>query len=58
MKKAENILLEISTKTFSENEARELYNDLIQTDRNTLMNAKGRGKNKRSNILSVLSNIE
>ena len=58
MKNAENILLEISTKTFSENEARELYNDLIQTDRNTLMNVKGRGKNKRSNILSVLSNIE
>ena len=58
MKNAENILLEISTKTFSENEAHELYNDLIQTDRNTLMNAKGRGKNKRSNILSVLSNIE
>ena len=58
LKNAENIFLEISIKKFNENEARELYKDLIEPDHNTLMNAKCRGKNKRSNILSVLSNIE
>ena len=51
-------MLKISTKKVNENEACELYNGLIEPDRNTLMNAKGRGKNKRNNILSVLSNIE
>ena len=51
-------MLEISTKKISENETCKLYNDLIKPDRNMLMNAKGRAKNKRNNILSVLSNIE
>ena len=58
LKNAENFLLEISTKKISENEACKLYKDLKKPDRNMLMNAKGRGKNKRNNILSVLSNIE
>ena len=58
LKNAENFLLEISTKKISENEACKLYKDLIKPDRNMLMNTKGRGKNKRNNILSVLSNIE
>ena len=58
LKNVENFLLEISAKKISENETCKLYNDLIKPDRNMLMNAKGRAKNKRNNILSVLSNIE
>ena len=58
MKNAEKFLLEISTKKISENEACKLSKDLIKPDRNMSMNAKARGKNKRNNILSVLSNIE
>ena len=58
LKNAEKFLLEIITKTFRENEARRLFNDLIKPDVDTLMKSTSRCKDKRSNILSTLSNVE
>ena len=51
-------MLEITTKTISKHEARKLYNDLIKPDVDALKHAKGKGKNKRTNILNILSNTE
>ena len=42
----------------SKHEARKLYNDLIKPDVDALKHAKGKGKNKRNNILNILSNTE
>ena len=58
LKNAEKFLLEIITKTFRENEARRLFNDLIKPEVDTLMKSASRGKDKRSNILSTLSNVK
>ena len=58
MKNAEKLLLEIITKKFSENEARELCNSFIKPDVDTLMKSTRRGKNKKVSTLNVLNNIE
>ena len=58
MKNAEQFLLKIVPKKNSENEAHELYKILAKPKVNKLKNARGRGKDKRSNILNILQNIE
>ena len=50
-------MLEITTKKNSKDEARKLYNDLIKPDVDALNQKKGKGKNKRNNILNFLNNI-
>ena len=57
-KNAENFLLEITTEKTSQGEGRKLYNDLIKPDVDALQQTKGKGKNKRNNILNILNNIE
>ena len=56
LKNAEQFLLEIITKK-SENETRKLYENFIEPKNVELKNAKGKGKNKRSKILTILENI-
>ena len=55
LKNREKVLLEITAKKISENEARELYKSLIKPDIDTLMKSTSRAKNKRENILNVLN---
>ena len=55
LKNGEKVLLEITAKKISENEARELYKSLIKPDIDTLMKSTSRAKNKRENILNVLN---
>ena len=55
LKNGEKVLLEITAKKVSENEARELYKSLIKPDIDTLMKSTSRGKNKRENILNILN---
>ena len=55
---AKQFLLEIVTKTISGNEAGEMYKNLIKPKVDKLTRAKGRGKDKRLNILNILENIE
>ena len=50
-------MLELTTKKNSKDEARKLYNDLIKPDVDALNQKKGKGKNKRKNILNFLNNI-
>ena len=54
----ENVLLEITTEKTSKVEGRKLYNDLIKPDVDALQQTKGKGKNKRNNILNILNNTE
>ena len=51
LKNAEQFLVETVTKKISKNEAHELYKTLIEPKVDKLRNAKGKGKDKRSNIL-------
>ena len=53
-----NFLLEIGTKQITEDKARYPYDSLIKPDVDTLEKSKGRGKDKRNNILTILDNIE
>ena len=55
---AKQFLLEIVTKTISGNEAGEMYKNLIKPKVDKLTSAKGRGQDKRDNILNILENIE
>ena len=54
LKSAEQFLLKI----VSENEAHKMYKNLIKPKVDKLASAKGRGKDKRDNILNILENIE
>ena len=58
MKNAEKFLTTIITQKISYDEAFELYSDLITPEITELENTKGKGKNKRYNILNVLKNLE
>ena len=58
LKSAEQFLLKIVTKKVSENEAHKMYKNLIKPKVDKLASAKGRGKDKRDNILNILENIE
>ena len=58
MKRLKKIFLEISTKKKSKNEARDLYDNLIKPDVDTLKRSTSRSKDKRNNILTILDNIE
>ena len=58
LKNADNFLLVIVTKKLSRDDALKLYNNLINSNIDSLKNAKGEGKNKRNNILNVLNDIE
>ena len=55
---AKQFLLEIVTKIISGNEAGEMYKNLIKPKVDKLTSSKGRGKDKRDNILNILENIE
>ena len=48
----------INTQKISEEEALELYSDLITQDITELEETKGKGKTRRFNILNVLKNLE
>ena len=51
-------MLKTSSETISNNEAQELYNNLIKPEVGALKKSKGRSKNTRLNILNILENIE
>ena len=55
----EQFLLEIVTKKISKNEARKLYENLIEPKVIEITRAKSsRGKNKRLNIFNIYNNVE
>ena len=54
----ENFLSEITAEKTSKVEGHKLYNDLIKPDVDALQQTKGKGKNKRNNILNILNNTE
>ena len=58
LKNAEKFLLEITNKKFSENKSRDLYNNLIKPDITALEKSTSKSKDKRNNILNILSNLE
>ena len=51
-------MLEIINKKITENEARELYSNLITPDIVALEKLRSRNKDKKNNILNILSNLE
>ena len=53
-----NVLLEITTKNISKNEALKWCNDLIKPNADLQTYAKFKGKNKGNNILNISNNIE
>ena len=58
LKNAEQLLLKIVIKKICKDEAQELIENLIEPNVVELKNAKGKSKNKRSNILTILENIK
>ena len=58
LKNSEQFLLKIITKKISKNESWELCKILIEPEVDKLRNAKGKGKNKRSNFKNILENME
>ena len=58
MKNAKSFLVKITTQKIIEKEVLKLYFNLITPDITKLKNAKGKGKNKRNNILNVLEKLE
>ena len=53
LKNAEKFLVKVTTQKISEQETLELYSDLITPDIIELEKTKGKGKEKRYNILNV-----
>ena len=53
LKNAEQFLLKIVAKKISGNKAHKLHKNLIEPKVDNLKNAKGKGKDKRSNILNL-----
>ena len=51
MKNAKKFLVKITAQKISEEDAKELYSDLIVPGITKLQNAKDKGKNKRHKIL-------
>ena len=58
LKNAQTFLVNITTKKISENEARDLYSNLITPDIHQLKNAKHKSKYKKNEILDILENLE
>ena len=58
LKNAKKFLVKITTQKISENETLDLYSDLIAPDITVLEKSKGKAKDKRSNILNVLKNLQ
>ena len=58
LKNAEKFLLEIINKKSTENEARDLNNNLIKPDIVALEKSASRSKDKSNNFLNILSNLE
>ena len=58
LENAEKFLLEIINKKITENEARKLYNNLIEPDIAALEKSTSRSADKGNNILNILSNLE
>ena len=52
LKNAKQVLLKIVAKKISGNKAHKLYKNLTEPNVDKLKNAKGKGKDKRSNILN------
>ena len=57
LKNAEKFLVKITTQKISEKDEHKLYSDLITPDITELEKTKGKGKNRRYNILKVLNNL-
>ena len=57
-KNVKQFLPEIVAKKISKNEAQELHKYMIEPKVNKYKNSKGRGKDKRNNILNILENIK
>ena len=55
LKTVKKFLVKMTTQKISEKEAFELYSNLITPEITELENTKERGKNKRHNILDVLT---
>ena len=58
LKNAKTFLEKITTQKISEENAKELYSNLITLDILELENVKGKDKNKRHKILRVLENLK
>ena len=58
LKNAEKFLLEIINKKSTENEARDLNNNLVKPDIFALEKSTSRSKDKSNNFLNILSNLE
>ena len=58
LKNSGMFLEEIITKKISENKACELFDDLIKRDIDAIEKGKGKGRDKRENILNVLRNLK
>ena len=58
LKNAKKILVIITIQKISEKEALKLYSDLINPDIHALEKVKGKGKDRRNNILNVLKTLE
>ena len=50
--------MKITTQKISKKEAHELYSDLITPDITVLEKSRGKGKDRRNNILNVLKSLE
>ena len=57
-KNVKTFLEKITTQKIGEENAKELYSDLITPEITELENAKGKGKNKRHKILEFLENLK
>ena len=58
LRNAKKFLVKITTQKISQKEALELYSDLIAPYTTELEKSKGKDKDKRSNILNVLKNLQ
>ena len=58
LRNAKKFLVKITTQKISQKEALELYSDLIAPYTTELEKWKGKDKDKRSNILNVLKNLQ
>ena len=58
LKNAAKFLLEIITHKINNDHKLKLYNKLIKEDIDPLKIGKGKGKDKRHNILNIVNNIE
>ena len=58
LENAKKFLVKIITQKISEKDALKLYSDLITPDITALEKSKGKGRDRRNNILNALKNLE